>query len=106
MNVTRLVFQRMRGSPKSERTSKMEPREAVKPWTHNKSTLLLVGGAAAAVAVALGVGYKYLRKSETHVRVGVVSQLLVHPLKSGKAASVPLAECLKMGLKYGQTPDR
>uniref|UniRef100_A0A3Q2YUD6 Uncharacterized protein n=1 Tax=Hippocampus comes TaxID=109280 RepID=A0A3Q2YUD6_HIPCM len=82
----------MRGSPKSERTSKMEPREAVKPWTQNRSTLLLVGGAAAAVAVALGVGYKYLRKSETHVRVGVVSQLLVHPLKSGKAASVPFAD--------------
>ncbi|XP_061842803.1 mitochondrial amidoxime-reducing component 1 [Nerophis lumbriciformis] len=77
----------------------MEPRLAV-----NK-VALLVGGAAVAVA-ALGLGYKYSRKPEELVRVGVVSQLLVHPLKSGKAVSVPLAECLKMGLKCGQMQDR
>uniref|UniRef100_A0A8C6TXY7 Molybdenum cofactor sulfurase middle domain-containing protein n=1 Tax=Neogobius melanostomus TaxID=47308 RepID=A0A8C6TXY7_9GOBI len=40
------------------------------------------------------------------VRVGVVSQLLVHPLKSGKALSVALAECLRTGLKFGELQDR
>ncbi|XP_061552247.1 mitochondrial amidoxime-reducing component 1 [Phycodurus eques] len=88
----------------------MEPKEAVKAALshNNKFKPLLVGGAAAAAAavVALGVGYKYWRKPETRVRVGVVSQLLVHPLKSGKAVSVPLAECLTKGLKCGQMQDR
>ncbi|XP_057714579.1 mitochondrial amidoxime-reducing component 1 [Corythoichthys intestinalis] len=84
----------------------METWEAVKALSqNNKLTHVLVGTAAAAV-LALGVGYKYWRKSETHVRVGVVSQLLIHPLKSGKAASVPLAECLKKGLKCGEMQDR
>uniref|UniRef100_A0A8C6TW01 MOSC domain-containing protein n=1 Tax=Neogobius melanostomus TaxID=47308 RepID=A0A8C6TW01_9GOBI len=40
------------------------------------------------------------------IRVGVVSQLLVHPLKSGKALSVALAECLRTGLKFGELQDR
>ncbi|XP_077587674.1 mitochondrial amidoxime-reducing component 1 [Stigmatopora nigra] len=71
----------------------------------NKLTNVLVGGLAA-VLLALGVGYKCWRKTETRERVGVVVQLLVHPLKSGKAASVPLAECLKKGLKWGDMEDR
>nr|XP_057933540.1 mitochondrial amidoxime-reducing component 1 [Doryrhamphus excisus] len=85
----------------------MEPREAVKALARNK-VVLLVGGAAVVVA-ALGLGYKYYkysRKPENRTRVGVVSQLFVHPLKSGKGVSVPLAECLKLGLKCGQMRDR
>ncbi|XP_054652444.1 mitochondrial amidoxime-reducing component 1 [Dunckerocampus dactyliophorus] len=82
----------------------MEPREAVNALAQNK-VALLVGGAAVVVA-ALGLRYKYSQKPEKRMRVGVVSQLLVHPLKSGKAVSVPLAECLKLGLKCGQMRDR
>ncbi|KAM9786359.1 mitochondrial amidoxime-reducing component 1 [Syngnathus typhle] len=84
----------------------MEPTVSVKVFLCKNKSTLLVGGAAAAVFVALGVAYKYLRRPVTRVRVGVVSQLLVHPLKSGKAASVPLAECLNIGLKCGQMQDR
>lgn len=71
----------------------------------NRKAALLVGGAGAAL-LGLAVGYKYLRKPEKLVRVGVVSQLLVHPLKSGKALSVALAECLRTGLKFGELQDR
>lgn len=71
----------------------------------NRKAALLVGGAGAAL-LGLAVGYKYLRKPEKLVRVGVVSQLLVHPLKSGKALSVTLAECLRTGLKFGELKDR
>ncbi|XP_061700901.1 mitochondrial amidoxime-reducing component 1 [Syngnathoides biaculeatus] len=87
----------------------MEAKGAVKAaLSHDKFKLVLVGGAAAAAAaaVALGVGFKYWRRPETRERVGVVSRLLVHPLKSGKAASVPLAECLRKGLKCGEMRDR
>lgn len=71
----------------------------------NKKALLLAGVGVA--AVGLGLGYKYLRqKPETLVRVGVVSQLLVHPMKSGRAVSVALAECQKKGLKFGELQDR
>ncbi|KAM9708813.1 mitochondrial amidoxime-reducing component 1 [Menidia menidia] len=71
----------------------------------NKKAALYVGGAGAAL-VGLVAGYKYLRRPEKAVRVGVVSQLLIHPLKSGKAVSVALAECQKMGLKFGELQDR
>lgn len=73
--------------------------------SQNRKVALLVGGAGAAL-LSLAVGYKYLRKPEKLVRVGVVSQLLVHPLKSGKALSVALAECLETGLKFGELQDR
>lgn len=71
----------------------------------HRQVVLWVGGTGAAL-LGLAVGYKYLRKPEKLVRVGVVSQLLVHPLKSGKALSVALAECLKTGLKFGELRDR
>lgn len=74
-------------------------------WAQRRTAALLVCGAGAA-ALGLGLGYKLLRKPETRVRVGVVSQLLVHPLKSGKAVSVALAECQKIGLKFGELRDR
>lgn len=70
-----------------------------------KITALLIGGAGVAF-LGFGLGYKYLRKPEKLVRVGVVSQLLIHPLKSGRAASVALAECQKFGLKFGELQDR
>ncbi|XP_029981738.1 mitochondrial amidoxime-reducing component 1 isoform X2 [Sphaeramia orbicularis] len=74
-------------------------------WAHRRTAALVVCGAGAAV-LGLGLGYKLLRRPETRVRVGVVSQLLVHPLKSGKAVSVALAECQKIGLKFGELRDR
>ncbi len=84
----------------------MDLRElAVNALAQNKKAALLIGGAGVAV-LGLGLGYKYLRKPEKVVRVGVVSQLLIHPLKSGKAVSVALAECQKTGLKFGELQDR
>ncbi|XP_022606174.1 mitochondrial amidoxime-reducing component 1-like [Seriola dumerili] len=71
----------------------------------DKKAALLIGGAGVAV-LGLGLGYKYLRKPEKVVRVGVVSQLLIHPLKSGRAVSVALVECQKIGLKFGEMQDR
>ncbi|XP_029349459.1 mitochondrial amidoxime-reducing component 1-like isoform X3 [Echeneis naucrates] len=71
----------------------------------NRKVVLLVAGAGAAV-LGLGLGLKYLRKPENLVRVGVVSQLLIHPLKSGRAASVDRVECHKLGLKSGELRDR
>lgn len=73
--------------------------------SQNKKAALLIGGAGVAI-LGLGLGYKYLRKPEKAVRVGVVSQLLIHPLKSGKAVPLALAECQKMGLKFGELQDR
>ena len=70
----------------------------------NKKLYLVVGGAGAAV-VCLGLAWKSFR-SRAKVRVGVVSKLLVHPLKSGKGISVALAECHHIGLKYGELQDR
>ncbi|XP_071353566.1 mitochondrial amidoxime-reducing component 1 isoform X2 [Trachinotus anak] len=78
---------------------------AVSALAQNKKAALLIGGAGIA-ALGLGLGYKYLRKPEKVVRVGVVSQLFIHPLKSGKAVSVALAECQNMGLKFGELQDR
>ncbi|CAK6965739.1 Hypothetical predicted protein [Scomber scombrus] len=78
---------------------------AVNALSQNKKTAFLIGGAGVAV-LGLGLGYKYLLKPEKVVRVGVVSQLLIHPLKSGKGVSVALAECHKMGLKFGELQDR
>ncbi|XP_060918997.1 mitochondrial amidoxime-reducing component 1 [Labrus mixtus] len=73
--------------------------------SQNKKAAMLLGGAGVAV-LGLGLGYKYLRKTEKVFRVGVVSQLLIHPLKSGKAVSLALAECQKTGLKFGELQDR
>lgn len=73
--------------------------------SQNKKAALLIGGAGFAI-LGLGLGYKYLRKPAKAVRVGVVSQLLIHPLKSGKAVPLALAECQKMGLKFGELQDR
>ncbi|XP_072314113.1 mitochondrial amidoxime-reducing component 1 [Eucyclogobius newberryi] len=78
---------------------------AANAFAQHRKAALLVGGAGVAL-LGLAVGYKYLRKPEQRVRVGVVSQLLVHPLKSGKALSVALAECVRTGLKFGELQDR
>lgn len=78
---------------------------ALNALAQNRKAALVLGGAGAAL-LGIAVGYKYLRKPEKVVRVGVVSQLLVHPLKSGKALSVALAECHKTGFKFGDLQDR
>uniref|UniRef100_A0A8C9RVV6 Mitochondrial amidoxime reducing component 2 n=1 Tax=Scleropages formosus TaxID=113540 RepID=A0A8C9RVV6_SCLFO len=72
---------------------------------HRRAALWAAGLALAAVA-ALGLAWSYFRKPRRVTRVGVVSQLVVHPLKSGKGLSVTSAECLTMGLKYGDLKDR
>ncbi|KAK1894696.1 Mitochondrial amidoxime-reducing component 1 [Dissostichus eleginoides] len=51
---------------------------ALNAFAQNKRAALLIGGAG----------------------------LLIHPLKSGRAVSVPLAECLQIGLKFGELQDR
>lgn len=61
---------------------------------------------AGVVLVGLGLGYKYMRKPKKLTKVGVVSQLILHPLKSGKGLQVAKAECLRMGLKHGELRDR
>lgn len=78
---------------------------AANALAQNKKAALLVGAAGAAL-LGFGLGYKYMRKPEKAVRVGVVSQILIHPLKSGKAVPVSAAECQKMGLKAGELEDR
>lgn len=83
----------------------MDVKQLVIRGLAQNKTALLIGGAGLAF-LGLGLGYKYLRKPEKVVRVGVVSQLLIHPLKSGKAASLSLAECGRMGLKCGELQDR
>ncbi|XP_054469896.1 mitochondrial amidoxime-reducing component 1 [Anoplopoma fimbria] len=72
--------------------------------SRNRKAALLLGGVA--VLGLAGLGYKYLRNPEKVVRVGVVSKLLIHPLKSGRAVSVALAECQQRGLKLGDLQDR
>lgn len=79
--------------------------EAASAMAQNKTAALLIGAAGAAL-LGLGLGYKYMRRAETALRVGVVSQLLIHPLKSGKAVPVCVAECQKLGLKSGDLEDR
>ncbi|KAL0969501.1 hypothetical protein UPYG_G00228120 [Umbra pygmaea] len=85
----------------------MNFKEAVfNAFAENKKALFLAAGTGLSV-VGLGLGYKYLlNKPEKVTHVGVVSQLLIHPLKSGKAVSVAHAECQQMGLKYGELQDR
>lgn len=73
-------------------------------FIYKKAQLWAVGGGI--TVVALGLGYKFLLRPNKLNRVGVVSQLLIHPLKSGRAVSVALAECQPIGLKYGELRDR
>lgn len=80
-------------------------KRLIEALTHNKNTVLIIAGAGVS-AIGLGLAYKYFLKPEKVSQVGVVSQLLIHPLKSAKAVSVALAECQKLGLKYGELFDR
>lgn len=73
-------------------------------FIYKKAQLWAVSGGI--TVVALGLGYKFLLRPNKLNRVGVVSQLLIHPLKSGRAVSVALAECQPIGLKYGELRDR
>lgn len=79
--------------------------EFVKIFGQNRKIALWAAGTAVAL-LGLGVAYKFMRREKKLTRVGVVTQLLVHPMKSGKAVSVETAECLRMGLKYGELRDR
>ncbi|XP_029684354.1 mitochondrial amidoxime-reducing component 1 isoform X1 [Takifugu rubripes] len=83
----------------------MKPTELFNALVPNRRSAVVLGGAGAAL-LGFGLCYKYLRKPEKVVRVGVVSKLLIHPLKSGKATSVAAAECEEMGLKSGELRDR
>lgn len=78
---------------------------SAKFFNENRKLAVFAAGTAVAV-VGLTIGYKYIRKEKKLTKVGVISQLLVHPMKSGKAVSVETSECLRMGLKYGELQDR
>ncbi|XP_028994623.1 mitochondrial amidoxime-reducing component 1 [Betta splendens] len=71
---------------------------------YRRAALLVAGAGAAALGLALG--YKYLLRPEKRVRVGVVAQIFIHPLKSGKAQPVARADVHKMGLRSGDAQDR
>ncbi|XP_041732768.1 mitochondrial amidoxime-reducing component 1 [Coregonus clupeaformis] len=73
-------------------------------FIYKKAQLWTVGGGI--TVVVLGLGYTFLLRPKKVTRVGVVSQILIHPLKSGRAVSVALAECKQIGLKYGELRDR
>ncbi|XP_004082830.1 mitochondrial amidoxime-reducing component 1 [Oryzias latipes] len=77
---------------------------AVGALAQNRRTALLLGTGAALLGLVLV--YKRTRKAEKSVRVGAVSQIFIHPLKSGRARPVALAECQKMCLKSGEMLDR
>lgn len=79
----------------------------VKIFGRDREIVLCAAGTAVAL-LGLGLVYKYnvRRPEKKFTRVGVVTQLLLHPMKSGKAVLVETAECLRMGLKYGQLRDR
>jgi len=77
----------------------------MKIFDQNRQIALCAAGTTVAL-LGLGVVYKYMRQEKKLTRVGVVTQLLVHPMKSGKVVSVETAECLRMGLKYGELRDR
>ncbi|KAL7862044.1 hypothetical protein SRHO_G00134850, partial [Serrasalmus rhombeus] len=74
-------------------------------FAQNRKAALCFAGASAAL-LGFGLGYRFLRKPKKFTQVGVVSQLLLYPMKSGKAVPVEAAECLRMGLKYGELEDR
>ncbi len=78
----------------------------VKIFDQNREIVLCAVGTAAVALLGLGLVYKYTSPEKKLTRVGVVTQLLVHPMKSGKAVSVETAECLRMGVKYGELRDR
>uniref|UniRef100_A0A8C7YDQ8 Uncharacterized protein n=1 Tax=Oryzias sinensis TaxID=183150 RepID=A0A8C7YDQ8_9TELE len=78
---------------------------AVGALAQNRRTALLLG-TGAALLLGLVLVYKRTRKTEKSVRVGAVSQIFIHPLKSGRARPVARAECQKMCLKSGEMLDR
>ncbi|KAL2099312.1 hypothetical protein ACEWY4_005792 [Coilia grayii] len=84
----------------------MELKEAVLTalGQHRQAVLYTVG--AGVSLLGLWLGYKYVLKPKKLTQVGVVSQLILHPLKSGKGLQIATAECLRMGLKYGELRDR
>ncbi|KAL4623958.1 mitochondrial amidoxime-reducing component 1-like [Arapaima gigas] len=72
----------------------------------NRRAVLWAAGIGLAAAASLGVAWGYCRKPRTAIRVGVVSQLVVYPLKSGKGLQVHGSQCLHTGLKHGELRDR
>ncbi|XP_061088666.1 mitochondrial amidoxime-reducing component 1-like [Conger conger] len=74
-------------------------------FNDNRHALIYTAGVVL-TALGLGFGYIFLKKTKKLTRVGVVSQLVIYPIKSGKGVSVNTAECLEMGLKCGQLKDR
>lgn len=78
----------------------------VKNAFNETSKTLIYAAGVVLTALALGFGYMYWQTPKKITRVGVVSQLIIYPMKSGKGISVNTAECPKMGLKFGELKDR
>uniref|UniRef100_A0A673G9Z9 Uncharacterized protein n=1 Tax=Sinocyclocheilus rhinocerous TaxID=307959 RepID=A0A673G9Z9_9TELE len=64
---------------------------------HTREPEPLCAAGTAVALLGLGLVYKNTRPEKKLTQVGVVTQLLVHPMKSGKAVLVETAECLRMG---------
>lgn len=63
-----------------------------------------IGGSIAAMMTAGFLWKRFFGRGKK--RVGVVSKLVIYPLKSCKGIPVPEAECTPHGLAYGSLRDR
>ncbi|XP_041106521.1 mitochondrial amidoxime-reducing component 1 [Polyodon spathula] len=75
--------------------------------SQNRKGFLCAAGVSLGV-IGVGILIKSLvkRRQRKLIQVGVVSELCIYPIKSCKGISVNTAECLEMGLKYGELRDR
>lgn len=73
---------------------------------NQQSVAALFTAGACAAMFALRLGFKYMQRQRKLTQVGVISQLILYPLKSGKGVLVTETECLRMGLRNGELRDR
>ncbi|XP_053304602.1 mitochondrial amidoxime-reducing component 1-like [Spea bombifrons] len=82
----------------------MAMKSAVQSFPRQRLPLLCAAGVGL-TAIASWMWWRR-RSSEELKQVGVVSQLLIYPIKSCRPISVQDADCLDMGLSKGELKDR